>query len=75
MDNHKEKMKFDVKDKMEKYANYMKVMLEIYNPYKYTLKLIDINKRYKYSLEKEKNIQNLELLILGEAVIYSFIII
>ena len=36
-------MKFDVKYEMEKYANYMKVMHEIYNPY--IIKFIDINKR------------------------------
>ena len=45
VENHKEKMKFDVKYEMEKYANYMKVMHEIYNPYKYIIKLIDIYKR------------------------------
>jgi hypothetical protein len=45
VDNNKEKMKFDVKYEMEKYANYMKVMHKIYNPYKYIIKLIDINKR------------------------------
>jgi hypothetical protein len=37
VDNNKEKMKFDVKYEMEKYTNYMKVMHEIYNPYKYII--------------------------------------
>ena len=68
VDKQKEKMRLDVKYELEKYANYYESYTQEQNAYKYALKLIDVIKKYKDSLENEKHLPHLELLFLDEAV-------